>query len=70
MKSKDIINRVDIRKFRFWIQLIAFIIFVYGGYFAIDLGRELPIFSCGYNRECRGELLLFRGATPTCKTLG
>jgi len=54
MKIKDIINRVDIRKFRFWIQLIAFILFVYGGYFAIDLGRELPIFSCGYNRECGG----------------
>ena len=48
------IDRVDIRKFRFWIQLFFFIIFVYGGYLAIDLGREIPVFSCGYDREAGG----------------
>jgi len=53
-KIKDIINKVDIRKFRFWIQLFMFIVFVYGGYLAIDLGRELPIFSCGYDRHGGG----------------
>jgi len=54
MKIREIINKVDIRKFRFWIQLITFIIFVYGGYFAINLGREIPMFSCGYNHSCGG----------------
>ncbi len=54
MKIRDKINKIDIRKFRFWIQLFFFIIFIYGGYLAIDLGREMPIFSCGYNDENGG----------------
>lgn len=53
-KIRDAINRIDLREFRFWIQLFFFVLFVYGAYFAIDLGRELPIFSCGYNRETGG----------------
>jgi polyferredoxin len=53
-KIRDAVNRVDLRRFRFWIQLFFFIIFVYGGYLAIDLGRELPIFACGYDRAAGG----------------
>ncbi len=48
------IQKADIRKFRFWIQLFLFVIFVYGGYVAIDVGREIPVFSCGYDREAGG----------------
>ncbi|NPA28605.1 MAG: 4Fe-4S binding protein [Epsilonproteobacteria bacterium] len=48
------IQRADIRKFRFWIQLFFFVLFVYGGYLAVDLGREMPIFSCGYDHEAGG----------------
>jgi len=54
MKIKNIINNINLRKFRFIVQLIFFIIFVYGGYLVIDLGREIPMFSCGYNDKCGG----------------
>ena len=50
---RDVVNRVDLKSFRFWFQLVAFVLFVYGGYFAIDLGSRLPFFSCGYNDEGR-----------------
>jgi len=47
-KIKKFINNGDLRKVRFWIQLFAFIFFIYGGYFAINLSN-FPIFSCPYN---------------------
>jgi polyferredoxin len=50
---RDAVNRVDFNRFRFWLQLAAFVLFVYGGYLAIDLGSRLPFFSCGYNRDGR-----------------
>ena len=50
---RDAVNRVDLKRFRFWFQFVAFVLFVYGGYFAIDLGSRLPFFSCGYNQEGR-----------------
>lgn len=50
---RDAVNRVDLKRFRFWFQLVAFVLFVYGGYFAIDMGSRLPFFSCGYNDEGR-----------------
>ncbi len=48
VKIKTYINNANISRFRFWIQLISFFIFVYGGYLAIDFGRRVPIFSCPY----------------------
>jgi polyferredoxin len=51
---RQAVNRVDLRRFRFWLQIAFFILFVYGGYFAINLGNDLPTFSCGFNREGRG----------------
>ena len=53
-KIRDFINHANIKKFRFWVQLFFFIIFVYGGYFAINLGNSIPVFSCGYDREVGG----------------
>ncbi len=53
-RVREFIDGIDLRKFRFWIQLGAFVLFVYGGYLAIDLGREIPIFSCGYNDQHGG----------------
>lgn len=53
-KIRDFINNADIRRFRFWTQLLFFIIFIYGGYFAINLGTSIPIFSCGYDKEVGG----------------
>jgi len=45
---KKYINNANVSRFRFWIQLISFFIFVYGGYFFIEIGSRLPIFSCPY----------------------
>jgi len=53
-KIRDYINNADIRKFRFWLQLFFFVIFVFGAYFSIDLGHEIPVLSCGYDRENGG----------------
>ncbi|MBZ0095846.1 MAG: 4Fe-4S binding protein [Sulfuricella sp.] len=54
MKSlKDAVDRADLNRFRFWLQLAMFALLVYGGYLAIDLGSRLPMFSCGFNQEGR-----------------
>jgi len=50
-KIKKIINNMNLSRVRFWIQLFSFVLFVYGGYFAIDLGSKLPIFTCPYNEQ-------------------
>ncbi len=51
MSIKSRIDRINLRRFRFWFQLLAFIFLVYGGRLAIDLGNSLPTFSCGYNSK-------------------
>jgi ferredoxin-type protein NapH len=53
-KLKRIVNNMNLSKVRFWIQLITFVLFVYGGYLAIDLGSRLPIFACPYNDGAPG----------------
>lgn len=53
-KLRTAINNVDLRSFRFWLQLAFFVLFVYGGYFAINLGNSLPTFACAFNSEGRG----------------
>ncbi len=35
-------------------QLLAFGVLVYGGYLAIDIGMDLPTFSCPYNNKSAG----------------
>lgn len=52
-KLRRAVNNVNLRSFRFWLQIAFFILFVYGGYFAITLGNNLPTFSCGFNQEGR-----------------
>ena len=49
--SFDLINW---NRFRFWFQLVSFVLLVYGGYVGIELGKSLPTFSCIYNTEARG----------------
>jgi ferredoxin-type protein NapH len=46
--ARDAVNQLDMRRFRFWVQVIAFGLSVYGGYLAINLGSRLPFFACGY----------------------
>jgi ferredoxin-type protein NapH len=53
-RFKTAFDMVDWNRFRFWLQLSFFILFVYGGYAGLDLGKNLPTFACGYNTEGRG----------------
>ncbi len=53
-RLRSAINNVNLRRFRFWLQIAFFILFVYGGYLAINLGNDLPTFACGFNQEGRG----------------
>jgi len=53
-RIRTFINSCDLRRFRFWLQLLLFILLVYGGYAAINLGQNLPTFSCGYNQDGKG----------------
>ncbi|MEQ1533482.1 MAG: 4Fe-4S binding protein [Sideroxydans sp.] len=48
------VNNVQFNRFRFWLQMFFFVLLVYGGYLAIDFGKHLPTFACGYNKELRG----------------
>lgn len=51
---KKKINNVNFKKFRFWFQIVAFILIVYGGYIGFDLGNKLPTFACVYNSDATG----------------
>ncbi|MET0066968.1 MAG: 4Fe-4S binding protein [Candidatus Thiodiazotropha sp.] len=53
-KLRTAINNVDLKRFRFWLQMGFFALFVYGGYLAINLGNSLPTFSCAFNQDGRG----------------
>lgn len=57
-KIKNIINNMNLVRVRFWTQIITFVFFVYGGYFAIELGSKLPIFACPYNTNSAGACFL------------
>jgi polyferredoxin len=57
-KIKNLVNGVNLARFRFWVQLASFVLFVYGGYFALQLGSKLPIFACPYNGESAGACYL------------
>ncbi len=57
-RIKNSVNNVNLNRFRFIIQLLTFILFVYGGYFALDFGSSLPIFACPYNESTPGACYL------------
>lgn len=56
MKSrlKRFIDNGNLHRVRFWIQLITFVFFIYGGYLALDFGSSLPVFACPYNEGTAG----------------
>ena len=45
-KLKHFMNMADIARFRFWLQIFFFVLLTYGGYLAINVGDQLPTFSC------------------------
>lgn len=48
------VNNMNLVRFRFWFQIIAFVLIVYGGYVGLDLGDKLPTFACVFNGEGTG----------------
>jgi len=58
-KIRRFINNSDINRFRFYTQIVLFGAVVYGGYFAIDLGNNLPTFSCAFLEKKIGNCYLF-----------
>ena len=40
------INNCRVSRFRTWFQLAAFALLMYGGYWAINIGDQLPTFAC------------------------
>ena len=48
------INNMNLVRFRFWFQIVAFLLIVYGGYIGFDLGNKLPTFACVYNGDFTG----------------
>ncbi len=57
-RLKEFINNGDINRFRFWFQVAAFFLLVYGGYMAFDLGQNIPTFACPYNDQTGGSCFL------------
>jgi len=49
---------MKVQRIRLIIQILAFILLIYGGAFGIDLGRSLPTFSCAYVKS-RGGVCFF-----------
>lgn len=47
-------NDVNLRRLRRWVQMAFFVLLVYGGWFAVNLGDRLPTFACGFNQPGRG----------------
>ena len=46
---KNALNRADLSRFRLYFQAVAFLLLIYGGYLAINIGDQLPTFSCVFN---------------------
>lgn len=57
-KIRKWINNGNVSGFRFWIQIITFVLFVYGSYFLIQVGQNLPTFACPYNPGSPGTCFL------------
>ena len=65
------INSSRVSSFRFYFQIAAFILLVYGGYLAINVGDQLPTFACVFEDGSGGSCYLMgfqhQMATPFSK---
>lgn len=52
------LNNSDINRFRFYFQIGAFLLLVYGGYLAINIGDQLPTFACVFEAKRGGSCYL------------
>jgi polyferredoxin len=53
-RIRQFINNSDITRFRFYFQIAAFGLLIYGGYLAIDISSNLPTFACPFVGKGRG----------------
>ena len=51
-------NNSDISRFRFYFQLAAFGLLMYGGYLALNIGDQLPTFACVFSDKRGGSCYL------------
>lgn len=58
-RIRQAINNSDISRFRFWFQIGAFALLLYGGYLAIDISNSMPTFSCVFVDKRAGACYLF-----------
>lgn len=52
------INHANLSRFRWYFQLAAFALLIYGGYFAINIGDQLPTFACVFAEKRGGSCYL------------
>lgn len=57
-RLRRFVNNADISRFRFYFQLGAFALLIYGGYLAINIGDELPTFACLFIEQRGGSCYL------------
>jgi len=55
---RKFLNNSDIHSFRFYFQLVAFGLLVYGGYLSINIGDQLPTFACVFDDKRGGSCYL------------
>lgn len=55
---KQSINNAHVSRFRWYFQLCAFLLLMYGGFLAINIGDQLPTFACLFNDKRGGSCYL------------
>ncbi len=56
---KRFLNNGDINRFRFWFQIGAFGLLIYGGLLALDISNSMPTFSCVFADSRGGTCYLY-----------
>jgi len=52
------VNNCNLSRFRWYVQLVTFVLLVYGGYLAINIGDHLPTFACVFEEKRGGSCYL------------
>ncbi|MFC1733556.1 4Fe-4S binding protein [candidate division KSB1 bacterium] len=57
-KLSRMVNNSNVSRFRSIVQILFFILIMYGGYLAIEIDKVVPVFSCPYNKATVGTCYL------------
>ncbi len=52
------INNSNLSRFRFWFQIMAFVLLIYGGLLGLNISDQLPTFACVFNSYRGGSCYL------------